>query len=121
MLDELKEDSNMRAGFEKCGIVPFNKEKVLERIPTIASSENIAQHLDNSLVELLNERRYGGESKGSRTKGRGRGKLPPGRSYTQSEAESSEAENEDEPTHDVTENQNRKGKKQKTKSFYDDS
>ena len=75
----------LKAGFAKCGLAPLDPSAVIERLPTVSSSQEVATHLDNSLVNLLNSKRYGGGEQ-SRGRGRGRGratmKLPPGRSYT---------------------------------------
>jgi len=53
---------NLLAGFQKCGISPLNRKKILERIPSVAVEDpalpdaNAAANC--SLIELLNEMRY---------------------------------------------------------------
>ena len=42
-------------GFEKCGLVPLNKNKVLDRLPTQQSSASVAQYIDAALISKLQE------------------------------------------------------------------
>lgn len=42
-------------GFEKCGLVPLNKQKVLDRIPTELSSAAVATLLDSAVLNTLQE------------------------------------------------------------------
>lgn len=39
--------------FAKCGLVPLNRQKVLERLPSVASSEEIATAVDQLLLKKL--------------------------------------------------------------------
>ena len=68
--------SNIKAGFLKCGLSPLNKEKVLACLPNERCSvsagtvEESAAAIDDSLVSLLGEMRYGdtGKKKAKRRK-----------------------------------------------------
>ena len=76
----------MTKAFGKCGLVPLNRQKVLDRIPSARTSQEIARDLDSVLAKTLEVRRFGDGQK----KQRGRGKkVPAGKSYT---ADSSEEE-----------------------------
>jgi hypothetical protein len=44
--------------FEKCGLAPINRHKVLNRIPSILKSQCIASHVDQVLLEKLEVRRF---------------------------------------------------------------
>jgi hypothetical protein len=80
--------------FRKCGLAPLNREEVLQRIPSSLTSQQIARHLDQQLVEKLEVRRFGDVPK---RKGRGP-KIAPGKSYSAlEEEEDSPEEEEDSP------------------------
>lgn len=58
---------NLKAGFEKCGIVPLNRKKVLQRLPAEAGTSDDGQTnetaagndaIDNSFTDLLKQMRY---------------------------------------------------------------
>ena len=85
LLSELNPTEHLPRAFEKCGIAPLNRMKVIERLPTVASSEAVAENLDRSFLEKLETRRYGEKKRAPRPKGK---KIPPGASYTDADAES---------------------------------
>ena len=61
---EKNQGTNLKAGFKKCGIVPLNKQKVLDRLPKekkIENNENKAQGeaaVDDAIIQILKEMRY---------------------------------------------------------------
>lgn len=83
LLDGLKPGQYLPKAFEKCGLFPINKEKVLERIPSTLRSEVVASHIDKALLKTLEVRRFGEKAK---KKPRGQ-KIPAGQSYSQLEEE----------------------------------
>jgi hypothetical protein len=90
MLKELVQSLNPKEhlpkAFEKCGLCPINREKVLDRLPSIVESEEIARHIDSTLLKRLEMRRFGEASK---KKPRGK-KTPAGQSYTEAAGDSKE-------------------------------
>ncbi len=54
---EEKGSESVKSGFRKNGIVPFNLDQVLKRIPDknelVASVDEISKNVDGSLIELL--------------------------------------------------------------------
>lgn len=51
-------ENNLKNGFRKCGIFPFNPEEVYKRLPQIESDKSAAAaDLDSSLVDLLKDHR----------------------------------------------------------------
>jgi hypothetical protein len=82
--------------FEKCGLWPINRQKVLERIPSVVASEEVARHLDKALLQKLEVRRFGNKKKMPRGK-----KVPAGQSL--SAEDSSEELTEEEETTDSDE------------------
>lgn len=53
---------NIIAGFEKCGISPMNRNKVLDRLPSTnleAGNENFKGAIDETVLSMLKEMRYG--------------------------------------------------------------
>jgi hypothetical protein len=85
LLLSLNPKQHLPAAFEKCGLVPLNRNKVLERIPSVKDTHTIARNLDASLLQKLEVRRFGDQS---RKKPRGK-KVPAGQSYSREEAKSS--------------------------------
>ena len=97
MLKELVADLNLENdlphAFKKCGLVPFNPEKVKQLIPSVLKSHQIARDLDGVLADRLVIRRFGD---GAKKRPRGK-KVPAGQSYTaRDEDEKSEEEREEE-------------------------
>jgi hypothetical protein len=90
MLQELMESISPKKllpkAFEKCGLAPINRDKVLDRIPSILKSQDIASHVDQVLLEKLEVRSFGD---GKTKKGRGK-KVPAGESYSTREEEEEE-------------------------------
>lgn len=45
---------NLKAGFEKCGIYPLNRDKVLNMLPKYdTNNQEVSDHVNNSLTEFL--------------------------------------------------------------------
>jgi hypothetical protein len=91
LVESLKPMEHLPKAFEKCGLCPINREKVLDRLPSIVQSEEIARHIDSALLKKLEVRRFGEASK---KKPRGK-KTPAGQSYTAEEDSEEEEEEED--------------------------
>ena len=62
--------SNIKSGFQKCGIVPLNRDKVLEKLPEESDAQesnstngtnNGPSDINQSFISLLEEMRYGPE------------------------------------------------------------
>ncbi len=75
--------------------LPINREKVLDRLPSIVESEEIACHIDSALK--LEVRIFGEASK---KKPRGK-KTPAGQSYTEAAGDSEEEDEEEQEDVDV--------------------
>jgi hypothetical protein len=67
-------------------LAPINRDKVLDRIPSILKSQDIASYVDQVLLEKLEVRRF---RDGKTKKGRGK-KVPAGDSYRTREEEEEE-------------------------------
>lgn len=109
---EFKGPENLKAGFEKCGIVPLNATKVLERLPpppppisnpNDSTRTDTNQTMDNTLTEMLKELRYGEEQEKRQRKKKVN--VPAGRSvntedFMEDENAESDSDNEvvDDPT-----------------------
>ena len=84
---------NLRAGFKKCGIYPFNRDQLLNQLPAAATTDDPdpKESVAASLIEFLNEKSFRTEEigEGSGTagaRGRGRGRrfdVAPGKSVTE--------------------------------------
>ena len=91
VIEALDTKELMTKAFGKCGLVPLNRQKVLDRIPSARTSQEMARDLDSVLVQTLEVRRFGDGQK----KQRGRGKkVPPGKSYTADSSEEGDSEEE---------------------------
>jgi uncharacterized protein YifE (UPF0438 family) len=44
LMDTLKPKEHLPRAFEKCGIFPINRQKVLDRIPSTLETQEIAHH-----------------------------------------------------------------------------
>lgn len=107
-------ESNIKSGFLKCGIVPLNREKVLERLPeeptaeTETEDQSAASDLDGSFISLLKEMRYGPE-KVQTKKRKKKVTVEPGKSVSGADFdvdnENDEPDSEDEDN-DLDENNN---------------
>ena len=97
-----KKPNILSPAFEKCGIYPLNRDKVLSRIPSIEQSEEICPHLDRSLMERIEQERFGkkGEDKAPRGK---KIKIDAGKSYTNRDDLSEDDEEEEEEVDEVDE------------------
>ncbi len=92
LMDTLKPKEHLPRAFEKCGIFPINRQKVLDRIPSALETQEIAHHVDQALLKKLEVRRFGD---GTKRKPRGK-KLPAGHysADDDSQEDSEEAESE---------------------------
>lgn len=79
--------------FQKCGLWPINRQKVLDRIPSAVASQDVARHLDAALLQRLEVRRFGDGSGKKQPRGK---KVPAGQSYSAEESEMEESEEEEE-------------------------
>jgi hypothetical protein len=89
LIASLSPEKHLPTAFEKCGLFPINRNKVLERIPSTMGSVAIARHLDTQLLRRLEVRRFGEGKKKPRGK-----KVPAGQSYSRVEEGSSEEDND---------------------------
>lgn len=107
---------NIKSGFRKSGIVPLDRSEVLKQLPNEGVDANpIEEAMDNSLISILRELRYGKNKSQPRTKRSGKLQVEPGRSVTNrnsnSESDpddlsgSDEEEMENTPNSDVHEEQ----------------
>jgi hypothetical protein len=78
LLDSLKPDKLLPKAFEKCGLIPLNRDKVLDRIPSVLQTQEVAHHMDAAVMKRLEVRRFGDTKKKPRGK-----KIPAGQSYSQ--------------------------------------
>lgn len=88
--------SNIMSGFEKCGIIPLNRNKVLGMIPSANTPETSIEDsfvVENSVLNILKELRYDTPPK-TRSK-RTRLNVEPGRSVGVSSSESENGEDEE--------------------------
>ncbi len=94
MLKELVEGLNPKQhlpnAFRKCGLFPFNREEVLNRIPVFVPTQEIAKHMDAALLKKLEVRRFGDASKKKQPRGK---KIPAGQSYCAEEDSRSDEDN----------------------------
>lgn len=112
LLAEIQENlkTDILAGFRKCGIVPFNPEKVLERLPkelNEGEEENaeVIRNVTDALTELLKSMRYGDPD--MHRSGRKK-KIPvaAGKSVSRPDSESEDSEGADSPDSVVSESSN---------------
>lgn len=111
---EEKGSDNIRSGFEKCGIIPLNSSKVLERLPSRVPADdtsdanqsvNTNEDLNSSLKELLTELRYG-EAAEKRQRNK-KIKVPAGKSVSRVDFGASESDDSlavDEPDEELDAN-----------------
>lgn len=83
LMDEIKIQGpkNVRAGFRKCGIVPLNRRPVLQMLPTVPTPAD-GRKLDESLISLLRDARYGPTSTSTIRQKRTKIAVLPGQSVT---------------------------------------
>jgi hypothetical protein len=90
-MESLNPLENLPKAFEKCGLYPINCQKVVERIPSITQTQDIARNLDQALLKKLETRRFGDGKK----KPRGQ-KVPAGQSYTKDAEDTSQEDSSSE-------------------------
>ena len=93
---DLNAERLLASAFKKCGIYSVNAEEVFDRLPSTATSQAASPIMNESLLKVLEERRYG-HGWGGRWGGWGGGRggcgrrVQPGCSFSaQSESEESE-------------------------------
>ena len=92
LVASLKPQDLLPAAFQKCGLYPLDRSKVVEFIPSTTSTQQVASHVDSALSQRLKARRFG-EAKKKQPPGM---KIPAGQSYTHVESEEEEtSEDED--------------------------
>ena len=80
----VKAGDNLKSGFSKCGIVPLNRQKVLERLPRVTQQNTDKEPgttLDETFRDLLQTMRFGNESQTVR-KRKKKIDVQPGKSVT---------------------------------------
>lgn len=95
---------NLKSGFEKCGIIPLNPRKILERLPSNPENSDRGETetdrgeiMDTTLTNMLKELRYGEDLE--QRKRKKKVNVEPGKSVrTQDFEGDSESENEDDPS-----------------------
>jgi hypothetical protein len=95
LLDSLKPDKLLPKAFEKCGLVPLNRDKVLDRIPSVLQTQEVAHHMDAAVMKRLEVRRFGDTKKKPGGK-----KIPAGQSYSQDDENKDDEETETEAEED---------------------
>lgn len=93
-----KASENIKSGFEKCGITPLNRQRILDRLP-VEESNNVdqgddaqAQGIDESFTSILKEMRYGpGEQTRKRRK---KVNVEPGKSVSGADFEKKDDQEE---------------------------
>ncbi|XP_063239060.1 uncharacterized protein LOC134540325 [Bacillus rossius redtenbacheri] len=72
---ELNAVENIKSGFEKSGIMPLNRKKVLDMLPSTEDKEGVEKAMQDSFKTLLYNMRYGDSGTGTQPK-RSRKKIP---------------------------------------------
>jgi hypothetical protein len=86
LVASLKPQDLLPGAFQKCGLYPLDRSKVLEFIPSTISAQQVASHVDSALSQRLEARRFG-EAKKKQPRGM---KIPAGQSYTHVNSEEEE-------------------------------
>lgn len=83
LMDDIKVQGpkNVRAGFKKCGIIPVNRVPVLRMLPAVPSPGD-AEKLDESLISLLRDARYGTTKTSATREKRSKIQVLPGQSVS---------------------------------------
>ncbi|XP_063231294.1 uncharacterized protein LOC134535878 isoform X2 [Bacillus rossius redtenbacheri] len=91
LMEKIKDSApaTIKSGFEKCGLIPLNRQKVLAQLPTPSDTSSINHAMEGSLSELLKSLRYGENGTFSRRKRKLN--IPPGKSATNIESEASDS------------------------------
>ena len=98
---QTNQNENLKSGFKKCGVAPYNPNAVLERLPKQPNEtenqdeQNTSDIVDSSFTSFLKEMR-GLDAPATRKRSK-RLKVPPGRSasHHSEEAQQKESNNED--------------------------
>jgi hypothetical protein len=98
LMNSLNFKENLPAAFKKCGLSPIDRNKVLERIPSVEEAEKVARNLDKELLKKLEVRRFGDGKKKPRGK-----KVPAGQSYTKDLETTDEEDSEEEGSQETSE------------------
>ena len=111
--------NNMKAGFKKCGILPFNPAKVLDRLhdSVMTSLPQHVEKISKSFMDHLSKTREDLVQKPQRKK---RLNLPPGRGITSQDVESVQAETQDAPAEKKKKTTEKKVKNPVTKKIQKD-
>jgi hypothetical protein len=72
--------NSIRSGFESCGYIPFNVQKVLAKLPQ--EDQEVESNVQRQLLQKLNSMRYNQPTQAQVTRPRKKDKLPAGASYT---------------------------------------
>ncbi|KAJ8883574.1 hypothetical protein PR048_015418 [Dryococelus australis] len=96
-LIEKIEDSvsaNIKSSFEKCGLIPLNRQTVLSQLPSSTPSDTSSANpkMEGSLTELLKSLRYG--ENGNIPRRKRNLHIPPGKSVTNIESEVSHSDDD---------------------------
>ena len=59
LLVDLNAERLLASAFNKCGIYSVNAEEVFDRLPSTATSHAASPIMNESLLKVLEERRYG--------------------------------------------------------------
>lgn len=95
LLDSVDAEKLLPPAFAKCGLLPIDRFKPIERLPTVRKSQDIARHIDTALLKRLEVRRFPVPKK--------RGKkvqVPAGKSYTEENQDEAEEEEVDDVEED---------------------
>lgn len=108
LIEELSEScgDNIRSGFRKTGIVPLDRQEILNLLPNKGVDANpvgIEENMDESVKGLLRELRYGKEKPRPRTSRKEKLQVEPGRSVKNVGEDEPESEEDLEMSHDSNE------------------
>jgi hypothetical protein len=91
LIQSLKPKEHLPKAFKKCDFCPINRQKVLDRLPSILESQEIARNIDNVLRKKLEVRRIW---RRQQKKPRGQ-KVPAGQSYTEAAGDTEDTKKEE--------------------------
>lgn len=108
LIEELSEScgDSIRSGFRKTGIVPLDRQEILNLLPNKGVDANpvrIEENMDESVKDLLRELRYGKEKPRPRTNRKEKLQVEPGRSVKNVGEDEPESEEDMEVSHDSNE------------------
>lgn len=98
LLEEIKDklSENIKSGFRKTGIVPLDRQEILKQLPNQGQNANPLEeneNMDNSVIGLLRELRYGKQKPQLRTSRKEKLQVQPGKSVRNMGDDESESEN----------------------------